>query len=94
MDFSISAQERLEGHRREADAREALSQEREALRGPLAAQIQVLMLPDRCCRDMDMHGAFTALPCCQQGCKCVTEVGCRPSRPCIVMPSSRAAHDN
>jgi hypothetical protein len=42
------AQERLEGHRKEADAREALSREREALRGPLASQIQVGMLQGGC----------------------------------------------
>lgn len=35
------AQERLQDHRKEAEARAALSEEREALRGPLAAQIQV-----------------------------------------------------
>lgn len=42
------AQERLEGHRKEADAREMLSREREALRGPLATQIQVGMLQVGC----------------------------------------------
>lgn len=34
-------QERLEEHRKEGEARTALSNERDALRGPLAAQIQV-----------------------------------------------------